>query len=87
MKNSGVIEKVVTEKKEGRNYIPVFEITENSENGKERIYGKLMHALIAKKMHKCTYITRIDDQCMYDGTRKVTVYMDNGYRDVFIVEF
>lgn len=54
---------------------------------KETIYKSLMHDLIAKKLHKCTYITSIKDICNYDGTRTITVSYDNDVRRKYTVEF
>lgn len=51
------------------------------------IYKRLSHELIAKKIHKCAYIKKISDKCNYDGTRNITVFHDNGVKDVYTIEF
>lgn len=51
-----------------------------------KIYKSLASDLLAKKVHKCTYINRICDRSNYDGTRTITVYYDNGTKSVYIVE-
>ena len=50
------------------------------------VHERLMHDLIAKKLHGCTYITRITDRSNYDGTRTIEVYYDNCTKCVYIVE-
>ena len=50
------------------------------------VHEKLMLDLIAKKLHKCTYITRITDRCNYDGTRTIEVYYDNKTKCAYVVE-
>lgn len=50
------------------------------------IYTSLASDLLAKKVHKCTYITRITDRSNYDGTRTIVVYYDNGTKSVYIVK-
>ena len=55
-------------------------------NDPAEIHKDLMNDLIAKKLHKCTYIRSIKDRPNYDGTRTITVYHDNGCKRVYVVE-
>lgn len=47
----------------------------------------LMHDLIAKKLHSCTYIKSIKDRTNYDGTRTITVTYTNNVRRIYRIEF
>lgn len=49
----------------------------------EEIYKGLMQQLIAKKLHKCTYIRSIKEIPLYDGTRKIIVYYDNSVKATY----
>ena len=69
------------EVKKGNTYETTRTITD-----KATIYEDLSAALIAKKIHNCTYITRITDSCNYDGTRTITVNYNNGCRCRFTVK-
>ena len=51
------------------------------------IHKQLAHDIIAKKLHKCTYIRTIKDICNYDGTRNVIITYDNNVRRVYTIEF
>ena len=52
-----------------------------------KIYESLAKDMIAKKIHKCTYIRAIKDRCNYNGTRDITVSYDNGVRRVYTIEW
>ena len=73
--------KKVLEKKVGRTYEVETIITDT-----ERIYTDLATEIIAKKLHNCTWITRITDNCNYDGTRTITITYNNGYRSRYTVK-
>lgn len=47
----------------------------------------LMHDLIAKKLHACTYIRSIKDRTNYDGTRTIIVTYTNNVRRKYRIEF
>ena len=49
------------------------------------VWEWLAKDLIAKKLHKCKYITRISDRNNYDGTRTVTVYYTGDTRRIYII--
>ena len=51
------------------------------------VHESLMKDLIAKKLHKCSYIRSIKDVPNYDGTRNIVVYYDNGFRNTYTVKF
>ena len=61
-------------------HVTTFETTDPS-----TIWERLAQDLIAKKMHKCSYIRSIKDVNNYDGTRTITVYEDNGYKGVYTI--
>jgi hypothetical protein len=71
----------VEEKINGK-YTEIRRCTDENEVNRD-----LMHDLIAKKMHNCTYITRITDTPLYDGTRKITVTYNNKIRRIYRIEF
>lgn len=49
------------------------------------VYEKVARCLLAKYVHKCTWITRIIDNNNYTGTRTLRVYTDNGYMYKYII--
>jgi len=49
------------------------------------VYKDLSNDLIHKKLHNCSYITRITDESNYDGTRTITAYYTDGVKGVYIV--
>lgn len=55
-------------------------------NNPADVYESLAHALIAKKLHACSYIKSIKRTNNYDGTQTVTVNYDNGVKTVYIVD-
>ena len=67
--------------KNGKNWKEGTTTTDQAE-----IYRSLANDMKAKFLHKCKYITRIADQCNYDGTRNITVYYDNNCKSVYTVE-
>jgi hypothetical protein len=71
----------VIEVKKGRAYETTATITDTA-----AIYESLAGDLIAKKLHGCTWITRINDRCNYDGTRTITVTYNNGCRAIYTVK-
>ena len=91
-KNTGTIEFLRAEVKEGRTWKETYYLDETmeyleNESAKEHIYKCLMHDMIAKKLHKCTYIKSITRSNPYDGTELVTVTYDNDSRRIYKVEF
>lgn len=54
---------------------------------KEEIYRSLSHDMIAKKIHKATYIRSISDRCNYDGTRTITVTYDNDCKRIYTINW
>ncbi len=56
------------------------------ETNEERINKSLLNDIIAKKMHKCTYIKSISERTNYDGTRTFKVYYDNNCMNEYTVE-
>lgn len=69
------------EKKVNRTYETETVITDVA-----RIYEDLAKELIAKKLHNCTWITRVNDVPNYDGTRTITITYNNGYRSRYTVK-
>jgi hypothetical protein len=66
--------------KTGRVYNTNRVVTDPSE-----IYEKLAKDLLHKKIHKCTYISKISERSNYDGTRTITVTYDNGVRTIYVI--
>lgn len=66
--------------KKGSKWIETYKTTDESE-----VYKDLAWSLLAKKFHKCTYITSIKEHTNYNGTRTATVYYDNGTKAVFVI--
>lgn len=75
-------EQLIVERKKGK----TWELVWTSET-RETIYRDLFHDIMAKKIHKCTYIKSIHDVCNYDGTRTITVYYDNNIRRRYTIEW
>ena len=50
------------------------------------IYKSLNRDLRYRFIHHSAYIKRLTDRCNYDGTRTITVYYDNGVKNVYIVK-
>jgi hypothetical protein len=73
--------RMFSERKEGKKWVYDHYICTDPAT----VYSRLAGALIAKKLNKCTYITRIKRVNNYDGTQTITITQDNGYRMVFIV--
>ena len=71
----------ITEKKIGNKWVE-----ESRTNDKEQVYRELARRLISKKLRNCQWITSIKYDYCYDGTDKIKITYDNGYRDVFVVE-
>ena len=55
----------------------VYELT-HTEYKAEDVYQRLSTDLIAKKINKCTYITRITRSNLYNGFVRIYVYYNNG---------
>ena len=53
---------------------------------KAEIYEKLANDLLHKKIHKCTYIRSIKDECLYNGYRRITVFQDNCCKYVYVIK-
>lgn len=62
-----------------------WELTNTCENAKE-VYEYLSQDLIHKQLHKCKYITRITDTCLYNGFREITVYYNNKVKAIYVVK-
>ena len=73
--------KYEAQQKEGKKYI-----TKHTSTDREEVYRSLCADLINKKIVGCSYITRIDRMNRFDGTQKITVTYDNGWRTVYEVE-
>ena len=54
---------------------------------KTEIYESLSKVLIAKKLHGCSYVKRIEDKCNYDGTRTIKITFDDDVRRIYVIEF
>lgn len=54
---------------------------------KNEIWESLAKDLIAKKIHKATWIKSIRDNSNYDGTRNITVTYDNNVRSIYTVQY
>ena len=54
---------------------------------KNEIWESLAKDLIAKKIHKATWIKRVQDKPNYDGTRNITVTYDNNVRSIYTVQY
>ena len=67
--------------KEGNTWKQTFKETDVA-----RVEHSLLNDLVAKKMHKCTYVKSIKESCNYDGTRTFTIYYDNNVKNVYTVE-
>jgi len=66
--------------KEGRTWKESY-----TNNNPADVYESLSLALIAKKIHSCSYIKSIKRISNYDGTQTITVNYDNGVKTVYIV--
>ena len=75
-------EKMTIQIKEGRSWTTTNIISDPVE-----VYRSLSHDMIAKKLHACSYIKRIEDRSNYDGTRTIKVTYDNSVRRVYVIEF
>lgn len=73
--------KRITYLKEGNAWKECFTETDPAE-----VEHRLLADIVAKKMHKCTYITSIKERTNYDGTRTFTVYYSNATKSVYTVE-
>lgn len=49
------------------------------------IYKALATDLLAKKIHNCKWIKRIEDNNNYDGTRTIKVTYDNDCRSIYTI--
>lgn len=79
----GLIMAVLTiEKKQGKKYIVTYQAEDNS----AYLYRRLSNDLIAKQINKCTYITRIRRQPLYNGCSNIIVTYDNGVRATYTIE-
>lgn len=54
---------------------------------KNEIWEGLAKDLIAKKIHKATWIKSVQDKPNYDGTRNITVTYDNNVRSIYTVQY
>lgn len=75
-------EAMIIEKKNGKTWETVNVYTDPV-----KIYESLSKDMIAKKLHKCTYIKTIKDVCNYDGTRDITITYDNGVRRIYTIKW
>ena len=57
------------------------------ETDENKIWESRAKDLIAKKLHKATWIRSVRDSSNYDGTRDITVYYDNGVRSIYTVKY
>ena len=72
--------KVVFEKKQGKEFIPTWETTDE-----KQIYDDLSHELISKKINNCSWIGSIKRTPLYDGYQKIIVTYDHGGRRIYTV--
>lgn len=49
------------------------------------IYKALATDLLAKKIHNCSWIKRIEDSNNYDGTRTIKITYDNDCRSIYTI--
>lgn len=70
-----------TQQKEGRKYI-----TKYTNTNREEVYQSLALDLINKKVIGSDCISRIERKPRYDGTQKIIVTYDNGWRTVYEIE-
>ena len=56
------------------------------EENPEEVYKKLASDMIAKKINKCTYITRITRSNLYNGYEKIYILYNNGVRVTYQIE-
>ena len=68
----------MTIKLERQSKIKKTYVTTSTETDAATVYAELAAALIAKKIHKCTYIKSIKEWTNYNGTRTVIVNYDGG---------
>lgn len=68
------------QKKSGSSYV-----TDKIETDAQEIYKSLANDLINKKLVNCPWITRVVRNHSYDGTQKIVVTYDNGWRTVYII--
>lgn len=71
----------IAEVKEGKAWRQTYVTTDEKE-----VYESLARDLVAKKLHKATYIKSVKDVSNYDGTRDITVTYDNGVRSVYTIK-
>lgn len=72
---------MVCEKKVGKTWIPDdYRIDDEKE-----VYKDLAKCMVAKSLNKRTWIKSIKRDPNYDGTCRVTVTMDNGFRRIYTV--
>lgn len=53
---------------------------------KNVVYKKLVSYLRSKYIYKAPWITRLSFAVLYDGYERITIYEDNGTKDIFIIE-
>lgn len=73
---------VIVERKSGGKWETTFASDDQS-----KVYEELAKDLIAKKIHKCTYIKTIKDVCNYDGTRDIAITYDNNVRRIYTIKW
>ena len=71
----------VIELKSGKTWIYYRTVTDPLE-----IYESLENDLVAKLIHKCTYIKRIKRDPLYTGYERITVTYDNDVRSIYTVK-
>ena len=72
--------KLERQMKTNKNYV-----TTTTETDAATVYAELSAALIAKKIHKCTYIKSIKEWTNYNGTRTVIINYD-GARSKYTIK-
>lgn len=75
------IQRLVEKKVNGKWY-ETFRETDES-----KIWESLAKDLIAKKLHKASWVKSVRDASNYDGTRNITVTYDNDVRSIYTVKY
>mgnify|MGYP003308507354 CR=1 FL=1 len=56
--------------------------TENTTQATE----DLLSCIVAKKIHRCTWVRTIKDTCNYDGTRTIKIFENCRIKRIFLVK-
>lgn len=78
--NTLTVPRMEIQQKSGKSYV-----TDRIETDARAIYKSLASDLINKKLANCPWITRVVRERRYDGTQKIVVTYDNGWRTIYII--